>query len=169
VVLHLVPARYSATSLVTTVVPRPHLNLVFSEATAILTAILESLVKRTRVLVANRPRLMRELVMATIADQPDIEVVGEVRNESDLTEIVEQVQPDVLIIAMDEPEKRLGQCGFLLGRYPQMRIMALAPEQNRGVFYWAIVDIRTKPLESSEAGILNALRERPALVGSAHN
>jgi hypothetical protein len=30
------------------------------------------------VLVANHPRLMRELVMATIADQPDIEVVGEV-------------------------------------------------------------------------------------------
>ncbi len=44
---------------------------------------------------------MRELVMATIADQPDIEVVGEVQNDTDLADIVEQVQPDVLIIAMD--------------------------------------------------------------------
>ena len=43
-------------------------------------------VKRVRVLVANHPRLMRELVMATIADQPDIEVVGEVQNESDLAD-----------------------------------------------------------------------------------
>jgi AmiR/NasT family two-component response regulator len=126
-------------------------------------------VKRVRVLVANRPRLMRELIMATIADQPDIEVVGEVGDEGDLTDVVEQVRPDVLIIAMDEPEKRLGQCGFLLGRYPQMRILALAPEQNRAIFYWAIIDIRTKPLESSEAGILNAVRERPALVGLAQN
>ena len=126
-------------------------------------------VKRLRVLLANRPRLMRELVMATIADQPDIEVVGEVQNENELTDTVEQVQPDVLILTMDEPEKRLGQCGFLLGRYPQMRILALAPEQNRGIFYWAVVDIRTKPLESSEAGILNALRERPVLVGAARN
>jgi chemotaxis response regulator CheB len=42
---------------------------------------------------------MRELVMATIADQPDIEVVGEVQNESDLADIVEQAEPDVLIIA----------------------------------------------------------------------
>lgn len=125
--------------------------------------------KRVRVLVANRPRLMRELVMATISEQPDIEVVGEVTDESDLTEIVEQVQPDVLILAMNEPEKSLGLCGFLLGRYPQMRILALAPEQNRGIFYWAIVDIRTKPLESSEAGILNALRERPVLVGAVQN
>ncbi len=42
--------------------------------------------------------------MATIADQPDIEVVGEVQNENDLADIVEQVQPEVLIIAMDETE-----------------------------------------------------------------
>lgn len=125
--------------------------------------------KRVRVLIANRPRLMRELVMATIADQPDIEIVGEVGDGGDLTEVVEQVQPDVLILTMDEPEKRLGQCGFLLGRYPQMRILALAPEENRGIFYWAIVDIRTKPLESSEAGILNAVRERPAVVGAVQN
>jgi AmiR/NasT family two-component response regulator len=126
-------------------------------------------VKRVRVLVANRPRLIRELIVATISDQPDIEIVGEVGDEGDLAEVVEQVRPDVLIIAMDEPEKRLGQCGFLLGRYPQMRILALAPEQNRAIFYWAIVDIRTKPLESSEAGILNAVRAQPALVGIAPN
>jgi AmiR/NasT family two-component response regulator len=112
---------------------------------------------------------MRELLMTTIADQPDIEIVGEVGDEGDLAEIVEQVRPDVLIVAMDEPEKRLGQCGFLLGRYPQMRILALAPEQNRALFYWAIVDIRTKALESSEAGILSAMRERPALVGLTQN
>jgi chemotaxis response regulator CheB len=126
-------------------------------------------VKRVRVLVANRPRLMRELVMATISDQPDIEIVGEVADEDQLVEAVEQAQPDVLILAMDEPEKRVGQCGFLLGRYPQMKILALAPEQNRGTYYWASIDIRTKPVESSEAGILNAVRERPLLVGAVQN
>jgi AmiR/NasT family two-component response regulator len=125
--------------------------------------------KRVRVLVANRPRLMRELVLATISDKPDIEVVGEVVDDSNLVEVVEQVQPDVLILSIDEQEKRLGQCGFLLGRYPQMRILALAPEQNLGIFYWAIVDIRTKPLESSESGILNAVRERPVLVAAVQN
>jgi AmiR/NasT family two-component response regulator len=126
-------------------------------------------VKRVRVLVANRPRLIRELVMATISDQPDIEIVGEVADEDHLIEVVEQVQPDVLILAMDEPEKRVGQCGFLLGRFPQMKILALAPEQNRGTYYWASIDIRTKPVESSEAGILNAVRERPLLVGAVPN
>jgi AmiR/NasT family two-component response regulator len=123
--------------------------------------------KRVRVLVANQPRLMRELIMATIADQPDIELVGEVGDQGDLTEAVEQARPDVLILAMDDRDKYRVQCGFLLGRYPEMRILALAPEQNRALFYWAIVDIRSKPLESSEAGILNAVRQRPSLVGLA--
>jgi AmiR/NasT family two-component response regulator len=122
-------------------------------------------VKRVRVLVANRPRLMREMVVATIADQPDIEVVGEVANEKDLNDIVEQTQPDVLILALEEPDRPLDKCGFLLGRYPRMRILALAPEQNRGVYYWAMIDIRNKPVESSEAGVLNAIRETPGLVG----
>ena len=121
--------------------------------------------KRVRVLVANRPRLMREMLIATISDQPDIEVVGEVVKDEDLTEAVEQTQPDVLIVALESPERPLGQCGFLLGMYPRMRILALAPEQNRGIYYWAMIDIRNRPVESSEAGVLSAIRDRPGLVG----
>jgi chemotaxis response regulator CheB len=121
--------------------------------------------KRVRVLVANRPRLMRELVLATIADQPDIEVVGEVIEESDLTEIVEEVQPDALILTLDNPEEHSALCGFLLGRFPRMRILALAPERNQGIYYWAVVDIHAKKLESSEATLLRALRASPPLRG----
>ncbi len=125
--------------------------------------------KRVRVLVANQPRLMREMVIATISDQPDIEIVGEVVNEDDLNDVVEQTLPDVLILSLEEPERPLGKSGFLLGRYPRMRILALAPEQNRGVYYWARIDIRNKPVESSEAGVLNAIREKPGLVGLARS
>jgi len=109
---------------------------------------------------------MREMVLATIADQPDIEIVGDVGEAANLAEMVDQVRPDVLIVALDEPERQPGERGFLLGRYPRMKILALAPEQNRGLFYWAIVDIRSKPVESSEAGILSALRDAPMLVGA---
>jgi len=112
---------------------------------------------------------MRELIMAVISDQPDIEVIGEVQNEGELAGAVEEAQPDVLILALEDADKRVAQCGFLLGRYPHMKIIALAPEQNRGLFYWATIDVRTKPLESSEAGILSALRDRPSLVGTVQN
>ena len=94
---------------------------------------------------------MRELVLAVIADRPDIEVIGEVQDESQLAEAIEDAEPDILILALDEADKRVAQCGFLLGRYPQMQVLALAPERNHGVLYWATVDVRTKSLESSEA------------------
>jgi len=121
--------------------------------------------KRIRVLIANQPRLIRELIMHTIADQPDIELIGEVGKRADLADAVAQSRPDVLILAMDQRDKCRAQCGFLLGRYPEMKILALAPEQNRAQFYWAIVDIRSKPLESSEAGILDAVRQQAQVVG----
>jgi len=122
--------------------------------------------KRIRVLVANQSRLMRELIMTTIADQPDIELVGEVDKAEDVTDAVAQARPDVLILAMEHKKFR-ARCGFLLGRYPDMKILALAPEENRAQIYWATVDIRCKPLESSEAGILEAVRRQAILIGLA--
>jgi DNA-binding NarL/FixJ family response regulator len=123
-------------------------------------------VQRVRVLVANRPRLMKDLVLATIGDQPDIEVVGQDEDGDEITELVERTRPDYLIIALEEPETRPGLNGFLLGRYPQMRILALAAERNSGIFYWAFVDIRSTRVESSEQGILSVLRNKPELVAT---
>ena len=50
--------------------------------------------KSIRVLVANRPRLMRETILATFADQPDIEIVGEVDEESEISESVRRTMPN---------------------------------------------------------------------------
>lgn len=120
--------------------------------------------QKVRVLVANRPRLMKDLVLATIGDQPDIEIVGQTEDEAEITELVERTRPDYLIIAQDSRQSRPGLSGFLLGRYPQMKILALEAEQNSGTFYWAFVDIRSTRVESSEQGILNVLRNKSEMV-----
>jgi DNA-binding NarL/FixJ family response regulator len=124
-------------------------------------------VNRIRVLIANHPRLMRELISTTMADQPDIELVGEVGKQQDLAEAVAETRPDVLTISMGDQREYRVLCGFLLGRYPEIKIIALAPEQNRALLYWAVIDIRSKSLESSEDGILNAMRQGPQVVGLA--
>ncbi len=111
-----------------------------------------------RVAVANKPRLMRELIMATMSDQPDIEVVAEVQEDSDIPSVVEKTTPEFLIIALDSPSERPSICDALLRQYPNMKILALAPEGNWSVFYWASLDIHAVDLETSEAGILRALR-----------
>ena len=46
--------------------------------------------QKIKVVVANRPRLMRDLVLATISDQPDIEIVGVLEDEDAILQAVEQ-------------------------------------------------------------------------------
>jgi len=121
-------------------------------------------VEKIRVLVANRPRLMRDLVMATISDQPDIEIVGVLEDDASILETVEHVHPEFLIIALDHSDERPHICDVLLDRFPHMRILALAAERNSSIFYWANLDIRSHRIENSEAGILSTLRGRQLVV-----
>lgn len=115
-----------------------------------------------RVVVANQPRLMRELILETIAEELNIEVVAEVQNEIEIAQIVDGTHPDVLIASLDESNQRPAFCDDLLRRYPEMKILALAPERNSGMFFWASFDIHGIPVESSEAGILNVIRKTQA-------
>ena len=76
--------------------------------------------KKIRVLVAHQPRLMRELLLATIADQPDIEVVAEIQDARDEGEVLRALQetlPDFLIVASDTFVRRPGFCGNILAKY----------------------------------------------------
>ena len=120
--------------------------------------------RKIRVLVANRPRMMRDLVIATLSDQPDIEIVGETETELGLTELVDKTRPDCVIIALDDKKSHLDLCGFLLGRYPDMRILGVSGKQSNSVCYSAFVDIRSKSIQTSEEGLLNALRNVPELA-----
>jgi len=126
--------------------------------------------RKIRVLVANRPRLIRELVLATIADQPDIEVVGELREsnqqeEFEVLRMLEETHPDFLIVALDDFDRRPSFCGHILERHPHLRILALAPDRESSLFYWASLDIHANHVETSEAGLLNALRSGQPAVG----
>ncbi len=56
--------------------------------------------RKITVLVANQPRLMRELVMATLLDQPDLEIVGVLEDEASIIGTVEQSRPDFLIVSL---------------------------------------------------------------------
>jgi DNA-binding NarL/FixJ family response regulator len=114
--------------------------------------------KPIRVLVANRPRLMRELVMATISDQPDIEIVGEVLEESEVGGAVDQTQPDFLIVALDRQDQLPDFCEVILQNHPHTKIIAIASDRNSTVFYWASLRVQSNQIEASETGVLNALR-----------
>jgi len=77
---------------------------------------------------------MRALVLATIADQPDIEVVV-LEDEVAIAETVERARPEFLIIGLDRSEERPKICDALLDRFPHIRILAMAAERNSTICY----------------------------------
>jgi hypothetical protein len=116
--------------------------------------------KVIRVLVANRPRLMRELILTTFADQPDIEIVGEVGEESEISERIKRTQPDFVVITLDQAGTRPPICDDLFREHPEVRVIAVAEHKNSVIYYWATLDIHSNDIEASEEGILNAMRSR---------
>jgi chemotaxis response regulator CheB len=111
-----------------------------------------------RVVVANQPRLMRELVLETIGEQPDIKIARVAENDGETLRAVEELRPDFLIIALENPDERPTVCNFLLKRQPDLKILAIAPNRNISLLYWTSLDIHSQNVENSEKGILQALR-----------
>jgi DNA-binding NarL/FixJ family response regulator len=111
-----------------------------------------------RVLVANKPRLMRELVLATISDQPDIEIVGQIQDDSEMEHAVAQTHPDFLIVSLEESDRLSQTCRSLLERHPYLRLIAIAPNRESTMCYWASLNIESNRIESSEESVLSALR-----------
>ena len=114
--------------------------------------------KAVRILIANRPRLIRELLLATLSDQTWVEVVGEVSEMNQIADHVLKTAPDLIVIDAEEPGKRPRICDVLLHDHPGLRIIAFAPQKNYGACYWTSLDIHCSDMEASEEGFLSAVR-----------
>ena len=113
--------------------------------------------RATRILVANSPKLMRDVILAALADQPGIEIVGEVSDEAEIAQQVQTTLPDLLVIALDQSERRPAICDRILREHPELRIIAVASREDRTLYFWASFDIHCADIESSTAGILEAV------------
>ena len=121
--------------------------------------------RQIRVLVANSPRLMREIIIETFAEQPDIAIVGEVAEDSEIVERVEETRPDFLFIALDDPKKRPALCDTILRLHPDVNIIAVSAQVNSTVRYWASFDIHSDVMEASEQAIVEVMRAKGATTG----
>lgn len=61
--------------------------------------------KKIRFLLANRPRMMREMVREIIEGQQDMEVVGEVLAPVDLLVAVRETQAAAVILGVRDSEE----------------------------------------------------------------
>lgn len=123
--------------------------------------------RQIRVLVANRPKLMREAIIETFVDEPDITIVGEVAEEEEILSRVDETRPDFLFIALNDPLERPSVCDAVLRSHPEIGIFAVAEHANQTMRYWASFSIHASVVEPCGEAILSAMRSKAAEPGGA--
>jgi DNA-binding NarL/FixJ family response regulator len=87
--------------------------------------------RRTRILLADLPWLLREIVTEALEAQSDMEVVGSVAGSESLARTIEQSQAEVIVIGHDRPEDAAG----LLGRRPPLAVIAVTGDAKESEYY----------------------------------
>jgi len=115
------------------------------------------MMKRMRILLGNRPQLMREVLREILAQQPDMEVVGEVVDPIELLVAAQAFKPDVVVVALQDSEEP-GLCSHLLAEHPHLTILALTSE-GAGAFIQQLCPRRQEIQELSAATLLQTIRQ----------
>ena len=72
----------------------------------------------------------------TIREEPDIEVVGDVSDDSAIVPAMERTNPDCVIVPLDEPGAAMPICTEILEKRPHMRIIAIGESTDVVEIYW---------------------------------
>lgn len=114
-------------------------------------------VQRIRVVLAGMPRMLRDVFSQVLADQPDMEVVGDLTDIIDLRAVAGQTRSDVAILGLHDSGFP-GICTHLLDEHPRLKILGVTPDGRRAYLY----ELRPSKIpvgDVSPAGVLAAIRE----------
>src|SRR5262245_33055030 len=89
---------------------------------------------RIRVVLAEMPPMLRDIVRDTLQRAPDMAVVAEVDRGMPLREALEAFKPDVVIVGTSEPADSALPKQLLLAM-PQARVLMLAMSGRSAVMY----------------------------------
>jgi DNA-binding NarL/FixJ family response regulator len=113
---------------------------------------------KIKVLLAIRPRMIADVVRHLVERQPDMAVIGEVIDLTELLLTIRTSEAEVVIITSTDADGEPGICSYLLAMYPQLKIMALSVKGDTAVLY-ASGSPQKQMDDVGEAAILGAIRE----------
>lgn len=87
--------------------------------------------KPTVIVVANRPRIFRELLHRALADSSERFQVLEVGAEAELAKTLKTIKADWLIVSTDDDHTLSNQTQSVLNAQPSLSAVAVSPDGNR--------------------------------------
>ena len=92
----------------------------------------EMRVNKIRVLLANHPLVIPDDIRKLVAEQEDMELVGDLRGPMKILQETGRTKADAVILAQegtDEP----GLCSQLLSVYPDLTILSVTPDMAQAI------------------------------------
>jgi DNA-binding NarL/FixJ family response regulator len=124
--------------------------------------------KRTRILLAGMPPLLRDIVEDAVAKQPDMDVLGHFSEGDDLAQSLKEVAVDVVIVGARQPDDfaLADQC---LRASPRVRVLVIA-NSGRNATMYEMRPHRVSLGDVSPEMLVAAIRaERAAYSEDAHS
>jgi DNA-binding NarL/FixJ family response regulator len=109
-----------------------------------------------RILLADVPRMLREIVDEIVAGESDLEVVGEVPASQQLLAAAEQTAAGFVIVGLDDGELP-EQCEIFLRTHPHLKVLAVSGDGRQA--FLCSPRQRIEPIgELSPSTLLAAIR-----------
>lgn len=87
--------------------------------------------KPIRVILANRPRLFREMLLRVLSKDIDLEVVAEIVNLDDLPEAIRQTSAHWVLVSLLPSGNLPFYTDLLMNLYPKLSVLALAGDGSQ--------------------------------------
>jgi DNA-binding NarL/FixJ family response regulator len=117
---------------------------------------------RIRILLVEMPRMLQDVVGSILGVEPDLCVVAEGIAAAAVVEWIERERPDVVVLWV-EAGSPPAMCEDLLGRFPQLAVVALEDRGERGSIYM-MRPMRFRVEEISRTELVTAIRRAARLV-----
>ncbi len=111
---------------------------------------------KIRVLLANHPVMMPDLIRQLVTDQEDMELVGDCRGPMKILQETGRTKPDAVIF-MQEGTSELGLCSQLLAVYPDLIIVGVTPDMQT-VFTPQLCSHRRSTTDIEEGDFIQMIR-----------
>jgi DNA-binding NarL/FixJ family response regulator len=92
---------------------------------------METIVGKTRVLLAIESPLLRQLLGNRIQQEGDLELVGEITDPIDILVAVRETETDVVVQSWPESEEIPAIATHLFAEYPHLVLVGLSPDFDR--------------------------------------
>jgi hypothetical protein len=112
-------------------------------------------ISNIRVLIANLNGVVAELIAQTIQQQPDIELLGTVKEWNEVNSLINKAT--IFVLGSDE-EVSSDTYLALLNDYPQLKILILRAEGDEGTVYWRTLHCQQMQVISAQS-LIESIRQ----------